>query len=250
MIDLTMRVKFLPTPYIITNFVGGEGNCNYEIYLRELLNSSAWFSAHYPGGFTKPSSESNGECDAINQNYKIDFKLFVSTTSMCARSNLTSQVYKTKNGSIIWSQCKNSNWYGDIIILHAALREKPLEEFYKIRNKKTRKDSVEKDISIVLKKLETKKNLLLFFPYEFVFDSFHSFDEAMKSISYALTGDFHVAFRYRECETQGQYDTFITCVYEHSFLIFKFENQCVQLIDSVKISDMPTFLQLGDYVDL
>lgn len=55
MMDLTMRAKLLPAPYIIKNFVGGEDNCNYEIYLLELLNSSAWFSAHYLGGFTTPS---------------------------------------------------------------------------------------------------------------------------------------------------------------------------------------------------
>ena len=88
MMDLTMRAKLLPAPYIIKNFVGGEDNCNYEIYLLELLNSSAWFSAHYPGGFTKPSSESHGECDAINQIYQIDFKLLASKTALQARRDV------------------------------------------------------------------------------------------------------------------------------------------------------------------
>ena len=93
MMDLTMRAKLLPAPYIIKNFVGGEDNCNYEIYLLELLNSSAWFSAHYLGGFTKPNSESHGECDAINQIYQIDFKLLASKTALQARSVLSDQVH-------------------------------------------------------------------------------------------------------------------------------------------------------------
>ena len=63
MLDLTMRAKLLPAPYLIKNFVSDENNCNYEIYLLELLNESEWFCVRYPEGFKKPVSESNGECD-------------------------------------------------------------------------------------------------------------------------------------------------------------------------------------------
>ena len=54
----------------------------------------------YLGGFTKPNSESHGECDAINQIYQIDFKLLASKTALQARSVLSDQVHKMGQGVI------------------------------------------------------------------------------------------------------------------------------------------------------
>lgn len=61
---------------------------------------------------------------------------------------------------------------------------------------------------------------MLFFPYEFTFDQYHNHEEAINSISEALTEDFHVAFEYRNSQMQSRYDTFMTCIYEHSFFDF------------------------------
>lgn len=97
--------------------------------------------------------------------------------------------------------------------------------------------------------LETKKNLLLFFPYEFTFDQYHNHEEAMESISEALTEDFHVAFEYRDSQIQSRYDTFMTCIYEHSFLFFSVKNQVLKLIDTVGIEKVSTFLRLSEYTD-
>ena len=68
MFDMTMRAKLLPAPCLIKNSVNGENNCNYEIYLLELLNESKWFRVRYPEGFIKPVSESNGECCIFRKN--------------------------------------------------------------------------------------------------------------------------------------------------------------------------------------
>ena len=249
MMDLTMRAKLLPAPYIIKNFVGGEDNCNYEIYLLELLNSSAWFSAHYPGGFTKPSSESHGECDAINQIYQIDFKLLASKTALQARSVLSDQVHKMGQGVIGFGISKLPEGKIQATRLFAAFRGKSLADLYCIRKDQTKVYGVENDILTTLKMLETKKNLLLFFPYEFTFDQYHNCKEAIKSISEALTEDFHVAFEYRDSQIQSRYDTFMTCIYEHSFLIFSVKNRVLKLVDTVETEKVSTFLRLSQYTD-
>ena len=249
MIDPTMRVKLLPAPYIIKNFVDGEDNCNYEIYLLELLNSSAWFSAHYPGGFIKPSSEAHGECDAINQIYQIDFKLLASKTALQARSVLSNQIHKMGQGLISFGISKLPEGKIQTTRLFAAFRGKSLTDLYRIQENQIKAYGVENDILTSLKMLETKKNLLLFFPYEVTFDQYRNYAEAMESITEALTEDFHVAFEYRDNQIQSRYDTFMTCIYEDSFLIFSVKNQVLKLIDTVGTKKVSTFLRLSQYTD-
>ena len=133
--------------------------------------------------------------------------------------------------------------------LFAAFRGKSLTDLYRIRENQTKVYGVENDILTTLKMLETKKNLLLFFPYEFTFDQYHNHEEAINSISEALTEDFHVAFEYRDRQIQSRYDTFMTCIYEDSFLIFSVKNQVLKLIDTVGTKKVSTFLRLSQYTD-
>lgn len=248
--DSTMRVKLLPSSCIIKNYVGGEDNCNYEIYLLELLNQSVWFAARYPGTFKKAESEAHGECDAINSNYQIDFKLLASKTALQARGILQPQIYKDQNGVIFHCESRNPGGMIQVTRLYAALRGKSLADLYCIRQKGTKAHGIENDIFTMLKMLETKKNLLLFFPYNFTFDKPHQYEEAAKSISEALTQDFCVAFEYRDIQIQNKYDTLLTCFYKDSFLVFSWNDQKMRVIDNIGIEKMPTFLNLYRYADM
>lgn len=250
MLDLTMRAKLLPAPCLIKNFVSDENNCNYEIYLLELLNESEWFRVRYPEGFKKPVSESNGECDAINQNYQIDFKLFAAKTALQARSLLSPQIYKDKNGVIFYCESKKPGGAVKATRLFAALRGMSVADLYSIRKNGSKVFGVENDILTMLTMLETKKNLFLFFPYEFTFDKYHNKGEALKSISEALTEDFRVSFEYRERQVNRQYNTFVACIYDNAFLIYFVQNQATQLIDIVETKKVSTFLYLYQYADM
>lgn len=75
-----------------------------------------------------------------------------------------------------------------------------------------------------------------------------NYDEAVKSISEALTEDFCVALKYRDKKINNNYDTFMSCIYGDTFLIFLWKDQSLQLIDHVK--KVPTFLQLYQYADM
>ena len=247
MIDPTMQSQRLPAPLINKDFVHGEVDCNYEIYLLELINASSWFAENHPGVFIKPISESSGECDANNDDYHIDFKLLISTTSMQASSLLSRQQYKVMDGVVLTGVSKEQGEM-QATRLHAAFRGRTILELNEIRNGRSKKRGLENDICSVLKVLETKKNLLLFFPYKFSFVEPHEFDLAIKSISDGLFNDFHVAMQYKD-EFAADFDTFLVCVYEKYFLIFYYNKESFQLCDRVKTSETSSFCKLLSYVD-
>lgn len=246
-IDPTMKGTMLPAPLIITDFVHGEDKCNYELYLLELINTSKWFSEKYPGGFQKPTSESNGECDAINENYQLDFKLLAGKTALQARSILSPQIY-TENGVTYFCTSKdNGNIQATRIF--AAFRNLSLDDLIELKNSDTKKYGIENDVCTALRKFETKKNLLLFFPYKFTFEKPHPYDEAVRSITEALNHDFKTAFLFRD-QYASKYDTFLTCLYGEAFLIYYVRDGELQLCDSVATNDIKLFTRLlEDYGD-
>lgn len=246
-IDPTLKGSMLPAPLIITDFVHGENMCNYELYLLELINTSKWFSLKYPGGFQKPVSEAHGECDAINKNYQLDFKLLASKTALQAKSILSPQIY-TENGVVCFCTSKVD---GNIrsTRISAAFRSLSLSDLIELRNSDIKKYGIENDVCTALRIFETKKNLLLFFPYKFTFEKLHLYDVAVKSITEALNHDFGSAFLFRNQYANG-YDTFLTCIYKEVFLIYCVCSGELQLCDSVATNDIKTFTRLlDDYGD-
>lgn len=242
-----MKATILPAPLIIKGFVHGENICDYELYLRELINTSVWFSARYPGGFQKPISESHGECDAINENYQLDFKLLASKTKLQAQSILRAQIY-TENGENIFCASKVDGSIQTTRIW-AAFRSLSLNDLIELRNSDNKKYGVKNDVRTALKIFETKKNLLLFFPYKITFEKPHLYDEAIKSIAEAMNHDFRAAFSFRNQYANG-YNTFLTCLYENTFLIYHVSGGQLRLCDSVATKDIETFTRLlDDYGD-
>lgn len=242
-----MKGIMLPAPLIITDFVHGEDTCNYELYLLELINTSKWFFLKYPEGFQKPVSEAHGECDAINKNYQLDFKLLASKTALQAKSILSPQIY-TENGVTRFCTSKaDTNIQATRIF--AAFRSLSLSDLIELRNSDVKKYGIENDVCTALRIFETKKNLLLFFPYKFAFEKPHLYNEALKSITEALNHDFRTAFLFRNQYANG-YDTFLTCIYKEGFLIYRVYDEELQLCDSVATNDIKTFTRLlDDYGD-
>ena len=243
-----MRAKLLPATLINKGFVRGEQDCNYEIYLLELVNHSQWFCNRYSGGFTSPTSEANGECDAINEHYQLDFKLFAAETALRASNLLFPQITKMADGEIAYSGSRCSGQTFQANKLFAAFRRKSIDDMYQIRKQAKQKITVENVISSALQVLETKKNILLFFPYEFTFDVPHEYDDAIGSIREAIESDFHSAFLYRKKVAEG-FDTFLTCIYDDSFLLFKVSSGGLDFCESIHSDLLPTYVKYKDLVD-
>ena len=246
MIDRTMRVSLLPAPLINKGFVRGEPDCNYEKYLLELVNNSRWFSEKYPGGFVSPISEANGECDAVNPYYQLDFKLFAAETALRDRNLLFPQVEKMIDGVTVYYGSRRSGTTIQATRLFAAFRGKSVDDLFRIRLNTSTNNPIENDINAALAILETQKNLMLYFPYEFSFDVPHDHDIALTNISEAIASDFESAFLYRK-RTAKIFDTFLPCIYNRRFLIFKIDLQRMLLCEEVHTCSIPTYKKLKDY---
>ncbi len=107
MSDSELTVRPMPPSAVISNFVEGFPDSNYEIYLRELVNSSAYFLDKGKSIYSGPPSEESGQCDAISEEYELDFKLLDSQTKLMAVSILKEQPIVFASGLVAYTECKN-----------------------------------------------------------------------------------------------------------------------------------------------
>ena len=243
-----MKERTLEAPLVIKNFVKGEANSNYEIYLREVLNNSQWFSTNHPGIFVAPERESQGECDASNSVYQIDFKLFASKTELQAKSLFSSQISKMTHGMIAWSASKCQGGI-DATRLHVAFRGKGLDDLLLIEKSKNKQYGVDNDVKTALMNLRVKKNLLLYLPIEFSFEESLEQNTATEYIAEGLTNDFKAAFEYRSLRAYS-YDTFMTCICAAHFVLMEIKHSQVHVIELIPTEQISTFSQLKEqYVD-
>ena len=241
-INQELMYKQLPAHMIVKNFIEGEEDCNYEIYLRDFINESSFFSSLSNGNmFESPSSESDGECDAISTNYALDFKLMIATSRMEATSILSGRITKFEEGAYGFGPSKVQGQMR-CTLLCQALRYKDisvLEEIYS--SKPGSRD--EKDIKIFLEVLHTEKNILLFLPVVFSYTKEHSGEEGIAGIQQAISFDLKSSIEYRETYVK-KYDTFLATLFEQKVLFFRLSSKSVEFLDSVDTIKSKTFMRL------
>lgn len=245
-------LRMLGAPVTVRNFVKNDPLCNYEFYMVELLNLSKEMRKLHPKEFVWQGDQAHSECDAYSGDYGIDFKLIASQSRMKASSNFSNQYTLIMHGVTIVQENKASalNREKEITatVMHVALRQTSLDDLEKIRYT-TGLSQVENDIKVFLKKLETKKNLLLFYPYEFSYQENVHPESELKLLTSALQDDFVNAFRYRS-KVLPNYDTFLTTVYYNNFLLFRIIDNQLELMDVVSGNDCPTFKHLRSYEEI
>ena len=247
-----LMLKMLAAPVTVKNYVKNDPLCNYEFYMVELLNHSHEMRKHHPQAFVWQGDQAHAECDAYSGDYGIDFKLIASQSRMKATSNLSPQHIIDANGVTVSYESKASilNREKEMTVtrMHAALRQISLEDLERIRSN-TDLLPHEKDIQVFLKKLETKKNLLLFYPYEFSFAENQHPKNEIEVLTKALQNDFVSAFRYRS-KVLPDFETYLTTVYYNDFVLFKIVDNQLDLMDIVSGNDCPTFKHLRSYEDI
>lgn len=245
MYDNTLKVKSLPSELIVKNFIEGVKQCNYELYLLELINKSSYFLELSKGIlYTAPSSESNGECDCISDNYQMDFKLIGGTTLLHAKSILFDKKRVIDNSVIITGPPKGTNKKMETTFIPAALRNYNYQQLCKLRCQVSKQTIIEKDIYQLLKLMEKKKNLLLFFPYYFFFDNSHELMDGVRQIMEVLDRDFNCLMQYRLNVTRG-YDTYLCFLYDGYIVFMKYDNSFI-FVDHVDVNESPIFKELSD----
>ena len=252
--DNTLTAKLLPAALICKRFVGGMDDCDYEIYLREVANASAYFKMKSNGAvYTAPLEEAHGEWDCISENYSLDFKLIASETALRARNLFSSGIHKMAEGVTIYTVPKITSddpRYKPIQAtrIFAALRPLNQADLKTIRNSKGKMQGIEKDIRAFLETLETQKHILMFFPYEFFTESGNDFSTVVSDVNEALSQDFSEAFKYRK-EVAPEFDAYFMFIYAGQFVIMELYENELKLIDTVAESSSPTYMKLKDFTD-
>ena len=248
MYDKSLIAHLLPPEMIIKNYIHGDPDCNYEKYLLEFVNASDFFRVKSDGDiYQSPESEENGQCDCISTSYQFDFKLIASKTALQARSILYPSKTEIVKGIIVTSEPKVKNGSIKATRIHAALRGYDFESLRELRITAIKKQGVENDLIELLETLETRKHLLLFFPYKFEFKTKHEFLIGITQIQNALNSDFRCAMQYRTHEVGADFDTYVAFIYDDR-IVFMIENGAhLSYIDSVNLTKSPVYMRLLDY---
>ena len=127
--------------------------------------------------------------------------------------------YKTITYSIPYAVFRSLNW----------------NKMIEIREKKEKEDVLEKDVSQIIKIFETKKNIMLFFPYNFNFDSNENFEQGRKLAIDGLNADFKYLFQYR-MDRLPEYDTYVSFIYEkENFVITKWTGDKLEFVEMIPV---------------
>lgn len=210
----------LDAPLIIHGFVNDEPKCNYERYMTELLNCSIFFMNKTRGEKLHwNEKQDHAECDAVTSVYSIDYKLLATNSSLQAKRETSGSITKIGDGCIAFGIGRLPAGVNFTYIrTAAALRGYSLEDLERISADS--EDRIEKNISVILKNVRTKKNLLLFYPYNMSFSESHTFRDGCKSIEDAFNADFNQIRLYRERKAP-EYDTYLCTIYDDRLLIFE-----------------------------
>ena len=244
-----LLLRQLDAPVTVKNFVINDPRCNYEFYMVELLNHSPQMRGLHPQEFVWHANQAHAECDAYSGSYGIDFKLIASQSSMKAASLLSPRYRVDENGLIVGYEGKRDklNVENEITVtrLHAAIRRCSPEDLERIRRGEDLLN-YEKDVKVFLEKLETKKNLLLFYPYEYRFAEDLRPADGVERLTAALQCSFVSAFCYRS-RRLPQFETYLTTVYYDDFVLLRVRDDRLYLMDVVPVSCCPTYEHLRRY---
>ena len=259
-INQYLQNEILPPALFIKGFVKNEPRCNYEYYLIEAINHSGYF-LKLSGGieYCSPTSESHGECDAISEKYKLDFKLAEGNSKLEAKNLLEPGITKLPNGVTAWHYSKRNGKTTALHINKMLRKLNSTDDIRSIISSDTKHikfydrspENIDQqglyEIKLLAENLLLKKNLLFYFPekFSFVYGISYGFDKAINIIGKALEHDFSIAFDFRNQENPG-YGTYICCIYDEQFIFYTYKDKHLEFIDSVSCSLCETYTYLYD----
>lgn len=246
-----LKIRLLHPALIVKNYVINENNqnglkCDYEQYLREMINASDYFLKksnyeHYIG----PISEENGQSDCISKDYEMDFKLLASTTLVQGQREYSNQIMQLTPKISIGLPPRRNDGEINCILLHEALR---LYDFKKLEeilhgSSKFRKGTPEFEVKNFLNKLLLKKNLFFLFPYEEDDDYLFDINNYADKMINALIENFKECIKFIN-KYRNQYDTYISFLYDLKLYILKVDHDDMKLIDIIDTKVSDTFVYL------
>ena len=257
-----LKYRLLKNPIFIQKYVKNDPDCDYEKYLREMVNASKFFrKLANQKEYIAPPREDDSECDAISDSYKIDFKLAVSSSQAEGNRMLSNRMILLCPGLVAETKPKVEGRSAEILLNFALCQYTRLEELISLNErvvdpiplKKRNTDNAEvlrdHDVKDFLSNLRKDKNLLYLFPVEFFFDNDeHIMGEGIDIIAEALNDYFSLSFSIREYYGIKK-DTFICSIYRNYFIVFQYFERGLVYVDRIPTDDCETFTRLKQRYD-
>lgn len=237
-------MKLLQKTLINNNLTDGY-DCNYEIYLTELINNSK-FVKDFHGEFKLIDEQSHGECDISNKNYDIDYKLFVDNSLMESISLYSAQYIIDKEKACVAFCASMKTGSGKGYYLIKILRNYKYEDILRISNKLTKelKYEYERSIITLIINCEIDKNILFYLPYEIFFENIKINKSSAKFIIECLNSDIECILKYRN--TKVNKDTYISFVSQDKMIIAQYIGNKLELYDIVNLNCSKIYQEILD----
>lgn len=252
MINPNLRFEILPAQLIISNYITGYEKCNYEIYLRDFINSSEFFlkKSNYEV-YVAPTSEEKGQCDCISNEYQLDFKLLLSETMGQGKREFSPSITQVSSGIVCHgapNKTTRDKDYKEIqaTYLHVAFRILRYEKLCEIANTKYKQHGMERDVHLILKDLKKPKNLMCMIPYEFYFDNDVLYEDGKKEIISAISSDYINIIKFREA-MQPLYETYIAFIYNNKIIFLQGIGNQLVFVDEIDLFESNVYKELLDF---
>jgi len=252
--SIVPSIKPLPTQLFINDFVSGIEDCNYEIYLRELVNRSEYFRGLSKGPYSSPPTEDDRQCDCIGSEYEFDFKLLISHSYGLASREFSYSISSIKGIAIIKGRPNTTpkdRRYKPInaSFFHNDLLEMDFDALCKFEKEEPKPICRERDYFYLLKDLRTPKNLLCYFPFELYFEDTVDDKEAISIFEEEFKRRYSILVEYREKMQDRRFDTYFSFVYNHSMVFLKAVETGIECIDVVKLNNSKHFIKMARMSD-
>ena len=252
MAGLDIRFRILPTQLIVSDFISGYDNCNYEFYVRDFINSSWHFLKKSSNGpYLPPLSEEKGQCDCTSKNYQLDFKLLLSETMGQGKREFSTSITHIGNCITLYGESNKTSKdtdYKEIkaTYLHTAFRNLSYNELCEIAETEYRQHGFERDVHLILKYLRKPKNIPCMLPYEFYYTDGIQYETGRIEIISALNSDFSNMLRYRESK-QPKYEMYMAFIYHQRFIILQSTENKLIFVDEVELTKSKTYQELAHF---
>lgn len=238
-----LHYSILEAPLIKRESVKGDEKCNYEKYLVEVINATTTFSTRFNEPFQLIEQQNCGQCDARSGIYNLDFKLIASQSMLRAKGIFSFQITKVINGIYAYSPSKNK---GEIEATRfpQAFRGMTIDEILTMCKQATKRKVLESDVKKYMETLETKKNLLLFFPFRFYYEHKGEIVDDIMTVIKECEKDFGITLNYRT-QIYPLLDTFFVFLYENYFVLCQWIDGQLIHLETIQIDKSKTFMYLS-----
>lgn len=232
-----LQIRGLKSAFLVNNYIKGFRKYKYEDYLLEFINNSKFYIEHGNKKFDAIVKQDKGEPDAKNGKYEIDFKIFAEEENIHAKSELGEQIWIPSDGLTCYG-VKQSKYkeigYFNLCKLFRNREENETDD----NHKKQRKKALETAYKI----LETKKNIFIMLPFEFLFMENINTNDMIKIIIDELEEDLKNMMKCRKNKTDK--DMFVSFIADKLFVIIDCCKAEPILYDAVSIENSELFYKI------